>query len=1133
AGIASVLLFTALVVPSASALVVPQPSLSLSGSILQSNKEPISDVTVILTNTVTQETKTTQTDQQGNYSFSNLSSGSWQISPQKQDIGDTNISASDAVMVLQAAVGIRTLSPEQKLVADVSGDGAVNAVDAVMILQRKVGLTSHFTVGERCNSDWLFIPSTGDATTKTSPSISTTSCQNGTATVSTTATFPTTQNFTAFQFGDVSGSYLVTGDLGSGGGGGAGGNTVSAQSAECSWYEMPTNPNINSDADPIPNTGEIIKRSKAPNLFGDGFLFSHNEGTPGGTLHKGIRCTTTFNVSKTGPQMITTGAGGSFLKVWVDDRLVRSTRAPDARLLETELSAGAHHLRIEYQHFQFQNGTGGEAPHPDWFFVGLLPVPDNQWVGVKYIDRQKEFQTPEIAGPFSTFLRSSWETQTPFVAVLAGNFDFLSAGTYTFRKDANGRLNLFANSFRDGALKRTAIVGNLPGDQQASTASFVVDNSTPSKSTGTLTLLMFYRSAGPGPRIQLRWNLASTQPETPTIEPPTAQPGSDQNHTDTICSPGENVENNSACGNKPENATRFNNFHTISDATLSNPRMVGNVISLSLPPVGNGNQIVVTGYDSTNNNTVAATQQIRINGGEWLGMPRGGVLRDNLPAGVYEIESTAPGGYEVWNSLCIGCQDHGAYVHGSITRFFLPENQYVSVQFLYKHSDEALLQTVSMPAGSRGFAFNNTSVLATATFHEQPHTYTRETTKNLFKDAIVFFKNLVRVPYADAALEAKWGWIGKWPDGLIFSTNVDDSFGNMKVRRITLTGDIDPEANDTKYYNYENKDMGLRAFQARQKYVCIYEGLECFNWKTIPSMEIISMFDVFRDSEGFGTQTVIEVDVGLNKETNRLNILGDGNNLIFAARAFAGLNKISLIPPNVVEELDRNPELVEKFQGSEIHKLVLREFRPLQAGDAPYIVFARGFVSSDVPARAPFRASEAPAIKNKVHLKEIDVAVNPSLKLLQLRYKSNYYPDKIFTEPPHTGQHPFAPIKFYELTQDPAATPLNYAYWKRSYDCNNSNSFGSFYGYCTTLGDILSAAGISADFYNGYIDASWFASVTAFALTGIESSTVAPGFNDCGESLSQRNPFEGRWCGANLRLQEKDAMRVLYDIGIP
>jgi PKD repeat protein len=57
---------------------------------------------------------------------------------------DGKVSAYDAALVLQATVGLITLTPEQEELADVSGNETVSAYDASLILQRVVGLIQKF-----------------------------------------------------------------------------------------------------------------------------------------------------------------------------------------------------------------------------------------------------------------------------------------------------------------------------------------------------------------------------------------------------------------------------------------------------------------------------------------------------------------------------------------------------------------------------------------------------------------------------------------------------------------------------------------------------------------------------------------------------------------------------------------------------------------------------------------------------------------------------------------------------------------------------------------------------------------------------------------------------------------------------
>ena len=49
--------------------------------------------------------------------------------------GDTLVNAVDALYILQAAVGKRTFTPEEKQYADLNGDGLTNALDALQVLR--------------------------------------------------------------------------------------------------------------------------------------------------------------------------------------------------------------------------------------------------------------------------------------------------------------------------------------------------------------------------------------------------------------------------------------------------------------------------------------------------------------------------------------------------------------------------------------------------------------------------------------------------------------------------------------------------------------------------------------------------------------------------------------------------------------------------------------------------------------------------------------------------------------------------------------------------------------------------------------------------------------------------------------
>jgi len=60
--------------------------------------------------------------------------------------GEGEVSAYDAALTAQSAVGLITLTAEQTQAAEVSGEGEVSAYDAALIAQRAVGLISKFPV---------------------------------------------------------------------------------------------------------------------------------------------------------------------------------------------------------------------------------------------------------------------------------------------------------------------------------------------------------------------------------------------------------------------------------------------------------------------------------------------------------------------------------------------------------------------------------------------------------------------------------------------------------------------------------------------------------------------------------------------------------------------------------------------------------------------------------------------------------------------------------------------------------------------------------------------------------------------------------------------------------------------------
>ncbi|MBM4018544.1 MAG: hypothetical protein FJ288_09495, partial [Planctomycetes bacterium] len=117
-----------------------------------------------------------------------IPSGAYTLTPAKTD-DVAEITAYDASLVLRAAVGLITLTPDQVLAADVNRNGMVTSMDAFYILQKSVELIDVPFPG--AGRVWLFKP-------ENRPYSLLVADQTG-------------QNFTAILIGDVSGNWTHPG----------------------------------------------------------------------------------------------------------------------------------------------------------------------------------------------------------------------------------------------------------------------------------------------------------------------------------------------------------------------------------------------------------------------------------------------------------------------------------------------------------------------------------------------------------------------------------------------------------------------------------------------------------------------------------------------------------------------------------------------------------------------------------------------------------------------------------------------------------------------------------------------------------------------------------------------------------
>ncbi len=125
---------------------------------------------------------TSTTNNAGAYTLAGLGSGPYTVTPAKT--GDVNgIGALDASMVAQHVAGLITLSANQQIAGDASGNGSLSAFDASLIAQTAAGIPNNGIAGT-----WKFVP--------------------GSRSYPTLSGNLANQNFDAILVGDVTGNWM-------------------------------------------------------------------------------------------------------------------------------------------------------------------------------------------------------------------------------------------------------------------------------------------------------------------------------------------------------------------------------------------------------------------------------------------------------------------------------------------------------------------------------------------------------------------------------------------------------------------------------------------------------------------------------------------------------------------------------------------------------------------------------------------------------------------------------------------------------------------------------------------------------------------------------------------------------------
>jgi hypothetical protein len=172
------------------------------------NDEPIAAAVVDLVPDAGQ-TQSTQTAPSGSYSFTALNQETWTIRPSIDGQHASAITQDDVDLALEAAVGTRTLTPEEFLAADVTGNGQVTSEDASLIKRYTMGSVTQFPVALLCSSDWILVPDADPMSGQVvhPPEIGSGTCTLGTIVLDPLNGAVDNRNFRAILFGDVDGSW--------------------------------------------------------------------------------------------------------------------------------------------------------------------------------------------------------------------------------------------------------------------------------------------------------------------------------------------------------------------------------------------------------------------------------------------------------------------------------------------------------------------------------------------------------------------------------------------------------------------------------------------------------------------------------------------------------------------------------------------------------------------------------------------------------------------------------------------------------------------------------------------------------------------------------------------------------------
>jgi hypothetical protein len=170
-----------------------------------SNGYPVDNVALDL---LTEGVTTVSSGGDGDFVIAAAAATTSVLTPRKSGAQNGAITSIDASVVLQAATGLLTTTPLQRLAADANGNGTLTAIDAALILQYRVGLIAALPVSANCGQ-WGFVPA---ATTTANQQLielrpAPPPCQKGAIIFPPLTEAAAGQDFLALLFGDANGSW--------------------------------------------------------------------------------------------------------------------------------------------------------------------------------------------------------------------------------------------------------------------------------------------------------------------------------------------------------------------------------------------------------------------------------------------------------------------------------------------------------------------------------------------------------------------------------------------------------------------------------------------------------------------------------------------------------------------------------------------------------------------------------------------------------------------------------------------------------------------------------------------------------------------------------------------------------------